>query len=207
MAFRIRARVTGLGPTLAVLKRIGSWSVRKQILSEAMRKAAHIVWVAARQNIRHERSGQLKKSLGSVVRAYASSGVVVAVVGPRSRVGARKQPFRIGIPTPGGGQLAINPVFYAHLVEFGRKKVRVVNAKVLAGFDVQRRLVPQAGGRRKRLPVVTGRVVFGTEVGPAAPRPFMRPAIQNNMGRVRWVITKTVWAGILRHARRKLGIP
>lgn len=118
-----------------------------------------------------KRTGQLKKSLGRKVRTKKDGSVVYAVIKPRAGLwvksregvigragrGKRKgqtftKAFRIERAGPAMG--AIDPVRYAHLVEYGRREVVTVKKKVLAG----------------------GGIIYGKRVKSVAPRPFLRPA-------------------------------
>lgn len=80
--------------------------VRKKILRKVVRKAQKPMIADARQRC-PKKTGQLRKSLGTIVKTYGSN--VIAVGGPRGG-------FRIEID----GQ-AVDPVHYAHLVEMGHR--------------------------------------------------------------------------------------
>lgn len=114
------------------------------------------------------RSSQLRRSLGRRIRSYHGSAVV-GIIGPR-------RGFRVVI-----GGVAVNPVKYAHLVEFGRAAVRAGQRTVISGG---RKRVEKTGSKVLSsfyTAVAPDKArVFGPAVGPAAPRPFMEPAWDRN---------------------------
>lgn len=140
----------------AIGKNAGTQAVRKGI--EELTKT---VLAEARANV-PERSGQLRKALGRRVRTYRQSRVVVGIVGPRKG-------FRVlvnGVP--------IDPSNYAHLVEFGRAAVKAGSKKTRQGKQVDTGRAVLSSQSTAVPPDQPD--VFGPEVGPAAPRPFLRPA-------------------------------
>lgn len=160
MGFVIRGRVGGLEETIKRLDGLKR-RVKNTILRKAMRRATAIVLKAARGNCPKD-TGLLRKSLGSKVKAYRQSGVVVGLVGPRKG-------FKQEVTRKGGGKMQADPVRYAHLVEFGRKEVTTTKT-VLSD----------------------GTTVFGRSVRMVPPRPFLRPAWDQNKAAVREVIANTV---------------
>ncbi len=102
------------------------------------------------------RSKQLRKSLGRLVRVYRNSKVVVGIIGPRR-----------GFKVQYRGKW-VNPVNYAHLVEYGRREVRVKKKKVLSEGSAGPGELPGIG------------TVFGKRVRAVPPRPFLRPAWERN---------------------------
>jgi hypothetical protein len=111
------------------------------------------------------RTGQLKKSLGRKVKSYKGGAVILGIVKPRGKVRVKGQwvaKFRKEFKglgrwdkaTRSFGSGTVDPVKYAHLVEYGRVAVVPKKKKVLAGQGV----------------------VWGARVRATAPRPFMRPA-------------------------------
>lgn len=105
------------------------------------------------------RTGQLRRSLGRKVKSYKGGAVILGIVKPRGKVKVKgkyvakfRKDFTGSTRFPGVG--TVDPVKYAHLVEYGRAAVTRKRKKVLAG----------------------GGVVWGVRVRAAAPRPFMRPA-------------------------------
>jgi HK97 gp10 family phage protein len=105
------------------------------------------------------RTGQLKKSLGVKVKAYPKRQTYVAIVGPR-RDFVKDFKGKNGVGK-------VDPVNYAHLVEYGRKGAK-------AGVKSRR---GQIVGYTKARFLSDGTHFYGKEVKPAAPRPFMRPAL------------------------------
>lgn len=117
------------------------------------------------------RSGQLKKSLGRRVRGYRRGEVVSGIVGPR-------RGFRVVI-----GGVAVNPVKYAHLVEFGRGVSRAGQRSVIrSGRRVTEKTQSKVLSSFYTAVAPDTAKVFGPVVGPAAARPFMRPAWDENRG-------------------------
>lgn len=116
------------------------------------------------------RTGQLRKSLGRKIKSMKGGAVVYAVVKPRSGVWVKSAPGVVGRAGKGkragktfvnkwrveiGGKM-VNPIKYAHLVEFGRREVVPKKKKVLADK--------------------VGKVIYGRRVRSVAPQPFLRPA-------------------------------
>lgn len=137
-----------------------------------------------------KRSGQLKRVLGRKVRTYRQT-VVVGVIGPR-------RGFRVVI-----GGVAVDPTKYAHLQEFGRAAVRAGQRTVLSGG--RRRAVKT--GSRVLSSFYTAVApdapkVFGPAVGPAAPRPFLRPAWERNRRLASAVVARHLQAVFERIAGR-----
>lgn len=92
-----------------VIKNLHSLAERTQrkILRKVVRRVQKPMIATARKNVRR-RSGQLAKSLGTIVKVYRKTSVI-AVLGPRS-----------GFSTVIDGK-NVDPVYYAHLVELGHK--------------------------------------------------------------------------------------
>lgn len=90
----------------AVIRNLQTLAVRtqKKILRKVVRKAQKPMIADARRRVQ-KRSGQLRKSLGTVIRTYGMN--VLAVGGPR---GGFRAEFE-GKP--------VDPIFYSHLVESG----------------------------------------------------------------------------------------
>ena len=101
----------------------------------------------------------------------------IGVVGPRKDVkgaviggvGRKKARFRRKVKHK-GTELVVNPHKYAHLVEGGRKAVRVTRKKVLSD----------------------GRAVYGAKARAVMPRPFMRPAWESNKANAAAVIRQKI---------------
>jgi HK97 gp10 family phage protein len=95
----------------AVIKNLSTLANRTQrkILRKVVRRVQKPMITSARQIV-HRRSGQLAKSLGTVVRTYKGTSVI-AVLGPRA-----------GFRAVWEGK-EIDPIRYAHLVEQGHRGV------------------------------------------------------------------------------------
>lgn len=124
------------------------------------------------------RSKLLRRSLGRRVRIYRQSKVIVGIIGPR-------RGFRV--------QLAngrwVNPAKYAHLVEYGRGVAKKWKKKVQSDLDI----------------------IYGTPQHPARaapPKPFMRPAWENNKGRIKDILMNYVWTAFRTYlSGRGVGMP
>lgn len=147
--------------------------VRNRVLKAACGKQARKAVKVAKAYLSRRRTGQLGRSIGSVYKSYRSGDVWLYVAGPRkgfkvrvsdlTAAGPRVALKKLGKRSRAGLterqalrflQSYVDPAKYAHLVEGGRKAVRPVTKRVLAG-----------GG------VVYGKSAFGVQ-----PRPFMHPA-------------------------------
>lgn len=111
--------------------------------------ASRILVSAARQNIKSERTGLLKKSIGTKKLIYRNGGVVVIAVGPRSTISGQDKKGN-----------KIWPIKYAHLVELGTKPHKIISG----GFVMGGKWIPPG--------------VVMDHPG-AVPKPFMRPAYDN----------------------------
>jgi HK97 gp10 family phage protein len=111
MAFQVKARLDGLAGTLQALASKQK-RVRQALQRKAMRRANAPVLKAAKGLLAdNKRTGQLRKSLGSKVKAY-KSGVVIGIIGPR-------RGFKITVTNAAGESVNVDPMYYAHLVEYG----------------------------------------------------------------------------------------
>jgi HK97 gp10 family phage protein len=115
----IQTRVDGMDDISRKLARLKD-AVANRVMRGAVDKGTRIIAKAAKSNV-PQSHGLLKKSLGSRVRVYRGTGVVVGIVGAR------------------GGFLVVDadgtrrdPRKYAHLVEKGRTVVTAVKKKALA---------------------------------------------------------------------------
>lgn len=118
MADRIRFRVYGYDTVLRRLQRMKQ-GARNRVLRPAVTKALKPLLASAR-SLARVRTGLLRRSLHWKTLTYRRSGVVVGLVGARTGFKATRQGKRT--ITPLGKKykaLGINPVRYAHLVEFG----------------------------------------------------------------------------------------
>ncbi len=133
--WKISTKLDGIGQVVLNLQSVDK-NVRKKLLRKAITKATQPVAKAAKRGARDvvnqvaandevgqamKSSGLMAKSIGSKVKTYPS-GVVVGLVGPRSgfnrQVGVRKRGAKIGQP------INVDPIFYAHLVEYGTRRSR-----------------------------------------------------------------------------------
>lgn len=139
----------------------------RKAMKDGVNEVTKLVLAEAKKLV-PRRTGQLKKSLGRFVQVKGGGRVIFGVVKPRAGVWSADAPGLAGRRVTRNGKTRVfvqkfkttfegrpvNPVYYAHLVEFGRAAVTVKKKKVLAG----------------------GGVVYGTHVAMMAPREFMRPA-------------------------------
>jgi HK97 gp10 family phage protein len=108
MAFKVKMRITGVAELMKKLRSIDE-KVKKVALQKGIGAAAKIIKDSAKARVRR-RSGQLAKSLGSKVKTFRNTGIVVGVIGPRKG-------FKIMIDGK-----PVDPVRYAHLVENGTRR-------------------------------------------------------------------------------------
>lgn len=126
-----------------------------------------------------KRSGQLRKSLGRKVKGYRRGEIVSGIVGPR-------RGFRVVI-----GGVAVNPVNYAHLVEFGRGVSRAGQRSVIrSGRRTTEKTQSKVLSSFYTAVAPDTARVFGPAVAPAAARPFMRPAWDENRGRAAKILAR-----------------
>ena len=176
--------LTGEKELIKALKELEG-SINRRVIKKAANKSMKPVVKAAKEKLRGiDRTGQLRKSIGSRQKKF-SSGVVWTGVGPRkgfkimatvTRKGIRGKLGRTGVGSLffGGEEevVAVNPVNYAHLVEFGFKHY------------------------------ISGKTI------PA--RPFLRPALDNNRGKVQSILVHELKVNIAKEvvkARQKAGGP
>jgi hypothetical protein len=121
----------------------------KPVFRAAANDGAKIIVKASRANLRgirkaagKEQKGLVDKAMGSRIKVYGDRVFIV--------IGARR-----GFKDPVTEQ---DPANIAHLIEGGRKEVRV---------------------KKKRL-LSDGTTVYGLEVEAVAPHPFLRPALEDN---------------------------
>ena len=160
-------------------------SINRRVIKGATRKAMKPVVKTAKAKLRAiDRTGQLRKSIGMKQKKFPA-GVVWTGVGPRSgfkitalvpRKGIRGKIGQTGVGSLFFGgeteEVQVDPVKYAHLVEYGFKHY-----------------------------------ISGEQI-PA--RPFLRPALDNNRGRVQSILVKELKVNIAKEvvkARRKAGGP
>jgi len=164
---------------------------------KAVNEGTKLILAAAKANV-SIRTGSLRKSLGRKVKAFKNGTGYYGIVGPRKDNKAKiaqsvrdhaagkrktilKSRFRKTIKYK-GREITVNPVKYAHLVEFGRRAAVV----------------------RKRKVMSDGAVVFGTKIKSIPPRPFLRPAWDQNKAAVEAIVRKEM-AKAVTEAGRKSG--
>ena len=189
----VSGSVTGLAE---VLKRFrGIESVMRGASRRGVNEATKLVLASAKAMV-PQRTGMLRKSLGRKVVAMKNGGGYVGIVGPRKDISdreraRRQEEFESGKRkrAPGkarfrkvvkykGREITVNPVHYAHLVEYGTKP----------------------GAPKKRRVMSDGEQVYGVRTKGVAPRPFLRPAWESNKARCEGVILQS-----LRDALSKAG--
>lgn len=177
MPVPIRASVFGAKELAAYML-----AMEPKLFRKATRKAVDactkLVLAAAKANV-PSRTGMLKKALGRKVVAAKGGKGYVGIVGPRKdvsdKVRARQQrEFEQGkrkrAPRPrfrktilvNGKEMVVNPVKYAHLVEYGRAEV-----------------TPKKGATVS-FTLPDGTTIFRHRIAAVPPRPFLRPAWDGN---------------------------
>ncbi len=191
--------------TVATATVNGSAALRKKLLDagpkklrpacrSAAAKAGRVVAKAAKP-MAAKRTGSLAKAIGSKVAARKKTPGFVAIVGPRRdsdkviarsvaavAAGKRKKAIRRRFARMAkyqGREIKVDPVKYAHLVEFGRKAVGPTKRNALSFTD---------------------RPAVRKKAKAAAPKPFLGPAWRGSEAHVRAVVETT-----LAEAVRKLG--
>ena len=88
-------------------------SINRKVIKGATGKAMKPVVKSAKEILRpHDRTGQLRKSIGIKQKKYPA-GIIWTGVGPRSGFKIETEEFG-----------PVNPVNYAHLIEFGNDRFR-----------------------------------------------------------------------------------
>jgi HK97 gp10 family phage protein len=168
--FRVKAELTGIKDLVGTLARLKK-AVRNKLLRGAVGDGSKILLQAVKAKAPRE-SGLMRKSLGRRLKVYRNSGTVVGIVGPRT--GFKRE---VSVGGRAGGR---NPTKYAHLVEGGRRPVRIVNKKVLTD----------------------GGIFYGREVAAARAQPFMHEALAESGARVQAAVRQKLTDGIAEAARR-----
>jgi HK97 gp10 family phage protein len=172
---KIKGRLDGTAALKAVLDVVGPKAF-KEGARRGVTVAAQMVNKAAKSLV-PTRTKSLKKAIGHKVKANKQKTGYIGVIGPRKDikgaviggVGKKKAKFRRKVKHK-GTELVVDPHKYAHLVEGGRKAVRITRRKVLSD----------------------GRAVYGTKVRAVPPRPFMRPAWESNAANAAAVIRQKI---------------
>ena len=199
MPFVVKAKIEGLEPLLATLDGLKR-SVQKTIIRRAVDAAGKVVLDSIRPLVPTD-TGLLQKSMGRKVVVGRRSGVVLAIVGPRTGFKVERAEVRTsrsltgfrrnrktgklskvilssrGSRSPVGG----NPTQYAHLVESGRKGFAAKNARALA--------VQGVGFRRS--------------VGPAPATRFMERGLAAARPGILAAMSAAIQEGLLKAARGK----
>lgn len=171
MAFKIKAEITGLEDLVKQLRDELPRRMQSKILKKAIGDGSKVILKAARQKVPKGETGLLKKSLGRRIKVYRLSGKVIAMVGPRT--GFKKT--KAGrVRTKLGEEFSsaqVDPSKYAHLVEKGTK--------------------PHA------IKITNGPFKGRTIQHPGSPaQPFLRPALDNNIARVREIFATVIKEGL-----------
>lgn len=193
MPVPITARIAGLDE---LLKRFaGTAKVMRAASRKGVNEATKLVLASAKANV-PQRTGMLRKALGRKVVAMRNGGGYVGIVGPRKDLSEkerakRQREFERGERkrAPGkarfrkvvkykGREITVNPVKYAHLVEYGTAP----------------------GAPKKKRVMSDGEAVYGVRTAGTPPRPFMRPAWESNKAACEGVI-----ASALKDALRQAG--
>jgi len=191
MVFAVTAEIAGMEQILKRLEGLSEKAANK-ILKPGTREAAKILSKSAKSYVPVQ-LGFLKKSLGWKVRVYKQK--VIAIVGPRKGFKTTRE---MRAQTKGGAKKQasgldrsenIDPVHYAHLVEFVRKELSPDEAKALVIPAVWR------GGGMGPSPL-GGDVIFRSRAKAYPGHPFLRPAIDSNQGRILQVMTDKVTEGL-----------
>lgn len=104
----VRVRLEGMQTLLKNLEQFPR-TIQRRIIRKAVSAGSTPVLQAIKANTPRD-SGQLKRSIGRKIKTYRNSGIVIAILGPRS-----------GFRTVIDGRPR-NPLRYAALVEYGTSK-------------------------------------------------------------------------------------
>ncbi len=169
----MRIESKAIGGLIAKLAALDKKVARKALRAGISAATKVVMWDA--KALVPVRSGQLRKSIGRKIWTKKGGAVIAGIVGPR-------RGFRVVYL----GKY-IDPVKYAHLVEFGRREVVAGKAK---GKATGKKVL--SSGR----PPMLGAQVYGVRVKSVPPHPFMRPAWERNKTRVVWLIIRELVKGV-----------
>ncbi|MCP4539820.1 MAG: hypothetical protein GY832_21995 [Chloroflexi bacterium] len=177
MPDKININLSGDVELQRMLNGIGD-KVLKKVVRKAEAKAMMIVVQAAKANVRRHGSTQgynkLAKAIGRRTKLYRQSATMVTVAGIRSKQGDKEfDPSRVG-----------------HLLEFGTAPHDITLKKPL-------RLTGEAGTSGRTLPA--GFVIHHPG---AEKKPFLRPAFDNNKGRIIGTFRRFIKDGIIDEAKK-----
>lgn len=177
---KMRITLTGDTELIKSLESLGE-KVYKRVIAKATRKAFAPVVKTAKARAPRE-TGLLAKSIGVKQKAYARSGRIVTIVGPRTGFA---QDVTVNTPF-GPKKVRRDPAKYAHLVEFGtapHATAALASRKDATGFDIA--------------------MQSGDDHPGAAPKPFMRPAFDANEARAVAIMHSELAAGVIRESQKK----
>ncbi len=152
MAFKISAKIEGVEELVKQLRQELPARMQTKILRKAIGDGCRVILKAAKQKVPVGETGLLKKSLGTKIKAYRTTGNVVGMVGPRT---GSKKTKKGKVRTALGKKFdaaGVAPHLYAHLVEKGTKH--------------------------------------------SAPKPFLRPALDNNVAKIRAIFEQVIRDGL-----------
>lgn len=178
--FRMESRaVEALAKKLSELNK----KVAKKALKKGVNDITKVVMWTARSLV-PKRSRQLYKALGRKIVTYRGGAIVAGVIGPRK-----------GFRVLWRGKY-IDPTKYAHLVEYGRREVVAGKAK---GKSTGKKVLADGVKGTSGLPGVG--TIYGKRVRSVPPRPFMRPAWEQNKNRAVGILINHLRKGIREHYR------
>lgn len=165
----VEVKIDGLEELSRRMKLIADNKTAKRIARKAARKAMNIVRDAARQNAKMlddpKTSEKIWKNISTQAGKSRDRNAVVMRVGVR---GGARIPYTNNDDNRRAGRLGQSyqlegSTWYWRLVEFGRGSVSV--------------------GKKTKV-LTDGENFFGKNVGPASAKPFMRPALYNNINNI-----------------------
>jgi HK97 gp10 family phage protein len=172
-------------------------AVQKNVASAALKKAAAPI-VSIAKGLAPQRTGALKKSITSIIKAYPKQGKVVAIIGPDNDYYAGKKRVKKG----GDRRGTERPASYAHLVEFGHAVAKggslrpQYNLKLVTGKNYKGKLVR----RWKRGTIKTA--AKGHAAGNVPAKPFLRPAVLQGTAPAQAALEEGFATGIEREIKR-----
>ena len=147
--------------------------VQTQVVSKALRPAAKLIWMDAKQRLRaggYVKTGNLVKSIGVAFRRYKRGALRMAVIGPRMPKGA-----------------------HAHLLEFGTKERYAIGKSMHATERIRAKIGKMLGSKRYYRGKIDPKKLEGI--------PFMRPAFHKNRRRAKTTMIRGLQQAIKQAAR------
>lgn len=185
----MRLRMKGVPELIRTLREIDK-KVAKKALRDGVQESTKPILKDAKAKVRVD-TKLLKKSLGRKVKSYKGGEVIAGIVGVRKGTKGKKgnrtrtDKFRVQVGTDAKGKaIYMDPIKYAHLVEFGTRPHSVGSGDML-----------KRKGRK------AGQVQRGGKHPGSKPYPFMRPALQKNKGGSKVAIRRAITDAI--KAQRK----